>query len=281
MNSTSLNCSAIAELSSVCTPLAHVQSAAKARGIEVMITGAFARDLHLHYAHGIDITRETEDVDLALAVPSWPAFAALREALLASGGFKPTRVDHCIVHESGLTLDLLPFGGIETPTREIAWPPTGETVMNVFGFQEAFTHRVMVELPEALRISVVSLPALAVLKLICWQDRHLKRPRADAHDLYLILRHYLEAGNERRLWDVFIEWTSEPDFDYTRAGARMLGRDVRGMLDEAGAKRIAHALETEIQQEGLLKLATEMQRDDTDAPRRLLAAWHRGLTEEV
>lgn len=33
-----------------------------------VITGAFARDLHLHYRFDIAITRKTEDIDFAFAV---------------------------------------------------------------------------------------------------------------------------------------------------------------------------------------------------------------------
>jgi predicted nucleotidyltransferase len=46
---------------------------------------------------------------------------------------------------------------------------------------------------------VVSLPALALLKIVCGQDRHHASPRKGAHDLKMILHHYLEAGNEARL----------------------------------------------------------------------------------
>ena len=47
-----------------------VQSMAAVRGIDVLIAGAFARDLHLRYGYGIAPVRQTEDIDIALAVAS-------------------------------------------------------------------------------------------------------------------------------------------------------------------------------------------------------------------
>ena len=60
---------------------------AAVRGIDVLIAGAFARDLHLRYGYGIAPVRQTEDIDIALAVPSWQAFAELRQQLITKGGF--------------------------------------------------------------------------------------------------------------------------------------------------------------------------------------------------
>ncbi len=54
----------VADVVAVATPL----------GIELLIVGAFARDLHLIYGHGIEAQRQTEDLDFALAVPHWAAF---------------------------------------------------------------------------------------------------------------------------------------------------------------------------------------------------------------
>ena len=40
-------------------------------------------------------------------------------------------------HHTGWKVDLVPFGGVESPSRKIAWPSQGERVMDVFGFREA------------------------------------------------------------------------------------------------------------------------------------------------
>jgi predicted nucleotidyltransferase len=59
--------------------------------------------------------------------------------------------------------------------------------MDVFGFREALATACDVVLPGGARTKVVSLAALVLLKLVCWNDRHYGAPRKDAHDLNLIL----------------------------------------------------------------------------------------------
>jgi predicted nucleotidyltransferase len=219
--------------------VADVQAAAAPLGVQLMMTGAFARDLHLHHAWGVPVRRETHDVDFALTVPDWPAFHALRAALVASGLFvEAPGVLHRLRHSQGLPVDLVPFGAIETEQRLIVWPPGGDVVMDVFGFQEAWATAVNVALPGDVQAAVVSLPALAWLKLVCWQDRHRRSPGKDAQDLQLILNHYLDAGNEPRLWEEFVGWTQQDGFDYDLTGARMLGHDIRQKLNAQARARI-------------------------------------------
>ena len=243
MKSTLLDFSRRAELGLHATVVADVQAAAEPLGLAPMIVGAFARDLHLVYAHGIATQRLTDDIDLALAVPDWLAFERLHGRLVASGAFKasPTAA-HRLRHRTGLPIDVVPFGSIEGNDRTIAWPPRGEIVMDVFGFREAELAASDVVLTNGVRARLASLPALALLKLVCWKDRHYQAPRKDSHDLMLIVTHYLDARNQARLFDDFAAWTQEDDFDYERAGTRMLGHDMRSLLSEAGLERVANLL---------------------------------------
>jgi predicted nucleotidyltransferase len=97
-------------------------------------------------------------------------------------------------------------------------------------------------LPGNVNTRVVSVPALAPLKIVCWQDRRYRYLCKDARDLNPIMRDYLFAGNEDRLWGTFASSTMEDDFDYQRAGARMLGSYVRSLLDKDGVERIGGIL---------------------------------------
>lgn len=272
-----LNFSQRAELGLHAAVIAEVQAAAKVLGVRPLIVGAFARDLHLVFAHGIAVLRQTEDIDVAMAVPDWAAFDQLKAQLMATGSFKESKATHRLRHRH-LPLDLVPFGSVETPDRKIAWPPRGDVVMDVFGFREAQETAVGVTLPGGVQASVVSLPALALLKLVCWQDRHQSAPKKDALDLQLIVTNYLQAGNESRLWAEFLEWTQQDDFDYEPTGARMLGRDIGALLDAAGRARIVDLLVRQSNQEHPA-LPLEMNRADPDRARRLLAAILRGLKE--
>lgn len=278
MTNTLLDFSQRPELALHARVIADVEAAAAAVGIAPLIVGAFARDLHLLYRHGINMQRKTEDIDFALAIPDWAGFAALRERLTANGAFEgSTAAAHRLRHQSGWPVDLVPFDGVESPERKIAWPPRQEFVMDVFGFREALATAHVVLLPGNVQTRVVSLPALALLKIVCWQDRHYASPRKDAHDLQMILRHYLAADNESRLWDEFVGWTQNDDFYYELAGPRMLGHDIRRMLDKPGLDQVANVLlqQTDSGKPGLLP--NEMNSTDPDRALAWLNALLRGL----
>ena len=233
----------------------------------------------MQYRQGIDTQRKTEDIDFGLSVPDWAAFVALKERLTASGAFHASatvahRLRHCV---NGLPVDLVPFGGIETSSRAIAWPPRGDTVMNVFGFREALAVAHSIVLPGNVSSKVVSLPGLALLKLICWQERHYLFPRKDAHDLQLILRYYLSAPNEARLWNEFIAWTLGDDFEYELAGPRMLGHDRRELLDGTGRSRVAKLLLAQVDPDRPGVLPHEMSTGDPERAHAWLSALLRGL----
>lgn len=278
MTTTLLDFSRRSELALHADIVADVEAAAVPLGISALIVGAFARDLHLLYAHGIEPQRQTEDLDFALAVRNWSEFEALKQSLISSARFKAApAAAHRLRYRTGLPVDLVPFGPLETEDRKIAWAPSGDIVMSVFGFKEALAAAHGVVLPGDVRSRVVSLPALALLKLICWEERHAAFPRKDAQDLQLILRSYLDAGNEARLWDEFLSWTEEDDFDSRQAGARMLGHDVSMLLDDAATERVGSLLRTQADAEDPGRLPAEMNREEPDQARALLSAMHRGL----
>jgi predicted nucleotidyltransferase len=258
--------------------VADVQACAAALNIEVLITGAFARDLHLHYATGIPIRRETRDVDFALLLADWEAFRALRLALLDQGFAAAQGVEHRLRHPNGLPVDLVPFGGLEDADRKIAWPPAGDVVMDVLGFREALTAAVRVELPQQVLAHAVSLPGLTWLKIICWQERHLRSPGKDAQDLQLILNHYLDAGNEARLWTDFLSWTQEDDFDYLMAGAKMLGVDIAMQLGQPALAQVISIVQRQCQPDQPGKLPNEMNLHDPEQAAALLQVLLVGMT---
>jgi len=258
--------------------IAEVQAVADALGVRPMIVGAFARDLHLAYAHQIPVVRQTEDIDFALALDDWSAFERLRTRLMDSGRFGQTTSAHRLRY-GALPIDLVPFGLVERADRTIAWPPQGDVVMDVFGFEESQRVAIDALLPAGVRARVVTLPALALLKLVCWQDRHVRWPRKDATDLQLIIASYLPAGNEARLWDEFVHWTQEDDFDYEAAGARMLGHDIARLLDAGGRERVGALLEGQSHVEALGALPVEMNSHSPERAIQMLSSLLQGLQE--
>ena len=259
-----------------------VQRAAEGLDVELLIVGAFARDLHLRYGYNLAPLRQTEDIDIALAVPSWEAFSAIRERLIKVFGFAEVPgIHHQLRFEQGgimLPIDIVPFGGLERSDRTIAWPPAGDEVMDVFGFQEAQASAIMMTLPENVAVKVVSLAALAVLKLTAWHARHYEAPRKDAYDLQFIIKHYLDAGNNERLWEQFSGWAASED-DYETAGARMLGNDAGALLDELGCDRIAALLLSQTGEDTNGVLALEMNRPEPERAMEMLRALRVGILE--
>lgn len=77
-----MDLSAKKELRWLSAVLADVEEAAPEA--DFLIVGAMARDLLLHYGHGVPITRATTDIDLGVTVGSWDEFRQLRDACLDS-----------------------------------------------------------------------------------------------------------------------------------------------------------------------------------------------------
>lgn len=262
-------------------PVSDLEHAATTASVEVMLTGAFARDLHIVYAHGIAIGRMTQDLDFGVAVGSWSDFETLRVDLIGSGRFSPSaHAPHRFIHvATKLPVDVVPFAGVEDESRHIAWPPRGETRMDAFGLREAFGSSERVRLPGGVLSRVVSLPALAMLKLVTWVDRHLSAPRKDAYDIMLIASNYMECRGHERLFVEFEPWTRAPDFDYELCGARMLGHDIRSLLDATGHVRVAAILSEQTATHLPGSLPREMNAQHPDRARNLLGAMLKGLTQ--
>lgn len=247
-----------------------------AGGAPFFLAGAYARDVLLLHAHGIGTGRQTADVDLAIAVESWERYERLRDALIAREFEPMPRAHHKLRFKRSIEVDFVPFGGVERPDRTIAWPPDGSFVMRAFGFREVQRHTLTVALPDAAEVQVATLPALTLLKLVAWSERRLTEPGKDAHDLSIVLRHYLEAGNDERLYTEGQELLSAEDFDFEAAGAWLLGKDVAGCLDASGRRQIAALLAEEADPRGTLRLAGDL-RMDPERALRLIGALNEGF----
>lgn len=202
---------------------------------------------------------------------------------MATGLFEPLRnVPHKLRHGKFGWIDLIPFGAVESADGTIAWPPSGDEVMEVLGYAEAHAAAIPVALPHNQMVQAVSLPMLAVLKVLAWKDRHRATQGKDAVDLALIMRRYLEVGNLDRLYADFAYVINE-NFDFEPTGAWLLGRDARAQLIEHSARveRMIGALDAvlarELDADGTQTLALQMNPTTPDEALKLLGAFHRGL----
>jgi predicted nucleotidyltransferase len=228
-------------------------------GLAFFVVGATARDMIFELVHGLPSRRATLDRDFGFRVSSWDEFENLKKSLLASAPFKETPEVQRLLYRGELRVDILPFGGIAGTHGEIRWPPDQDVVMSMLGFDDAYRAAldVRVRANPPLDILVASTPGLTILKFISWADRPHDR-RRDAVDLAFILERYLDAGNNGRLLEEHIDLIEDENFDYVRAGARLLGRDIAKIGSPDTLGRIRKTLAKEIAQEGQHLLIQDM-----------------------
>ena len=211
--------------------------------VPFFVVGAFARDLILTMAHGIIVKRATEDIDCGIQVESWKQFEQLKTSLIDTGKFKPDEnQQQRLKYRDQVKVDIVPFGAIEKDGL-ITWPDE-ETEMVTLGFDEAYRDTIRVRLADDVEIIVCTLPGLALMKLIAWNDRRFQY-RKDALDLGLLMLNYLYADNEERLWEGDGTDLVTDGFDYNLASARLLGRDVGQLLTQRSTGPVMKILEAQ------------------------------------
>lgn len=226
--------------------LSHVHKEARALNLRYFVGGAFARDLLLVHVYGFIVPRPTRDIDIGIAVQNWEGFDRVKECLVATGRFT-TVVDiaHRLLFQvsqasHGIPLDIVPFAGVEEPGSLLRWPPERSTVMNLTGFNEALAQAEEVKLRDDLVVPVASLAGQTLLKLAAWLDRGKANPR-DAMDLSTLFRQYGDAGNADRLYGEKSHLLEAAEFDVERAGASLLGEDVRAIATPQSYDRLSTA----------------------------------------
>jgi predicted nucleotidyltransferase len=212
------------------------------------VCGAMARDILTWHVHGVPLPGATRDVDLAIAVPGWDAFRALQLRLADAHDFavdagSPGRLRlPAVTGRPGYPVDLIPFGGVEGPAGALAWPPDGRVTMNVMGFREALASACAVTVDTDLAVRVASLPMLAALKLLAWEDRRSVTVK-DARDFAFLLAAYERTLGTARLYQEEAAVLAETGYDLEQTGARLLGRDAARSLSAATRSAVLAVVE--------------------------------------
>jgi len=252
--------------------LRAVAEEARAQQVDYMLVGATARDVLLTHVLGLATRRATYDVDFAVAVKDWEQFAALRNRLIARGTFTAAgKAQQRLYYQAragdlAYHLDLVPFGGVSGATHEVAWPPDMKIIMNVAGYDDVLAAAEVVTFAPDFDGKVVSLPGLAILKLVAWSDRGKDNPK-DAHDLIHLMDNYTAAGNIDRVYDE--EGAIDAaDYDPDLAGVFLLGKDIRRVASTATLDVLERIIERDFD-----RLAHEMTRTmryQEDAEKRVV-----------
>lgn len=266
--------------------LAAVQARTRELGCSYFLVGATARDMLMSHVFGIDARRATHDVDFAIAIENWDRFDALKAALIASGDFAPAankaHLLHYrpIEHGNAFPLDLIPFGGVEQEAHQIAWPPDMNVVMDVTAYAEALVAALDVDTGNGLVVRVVSIPSLAALKLIAWNDRGIQDNK-DAQDLFFLLQHYHSAGNENRMYDEAYGLLEASGFDLRLAGAALLGYDIRIVLHDDSLRALLAILADPRKRDRLVVHMTRHAGVESATAAQLLSQFELGLQRQV
>ena len=255
--------------------------ATSALGIPVFIAGATARDLVLHHVFERNIGRKTYDIDTAILISSWDVFDELREQLI-NEGLEKTAVTHRLLHqETGLPVDVIPFGEITGANDQIEWPPEYAISMSVTGFIEAYNHALNIEIAPNYIIKASSLAGLALLKLIAWGERRHESNK-DAQDFLTILKEYSNIELDR-LYEEYVPG-DDLEFDPDRLGAFLLGYDIGMLFGTQKSTNTLDSLKTVLttQQEPLLNsLLKESSSHDSSHIEQWLNDLQLGLSRSI
>jgi len=244
----------------------------KQLAIPYFVIGASARDILVEHVHGLETGRATRDIDFAVAISSWDDYDRLKAMLTLTGEFTLGANAHRLMFGTGegaYPLDLVPFDGVENE-GEIAWPPSGESIMNVAGYGDAYASALDIEIEPGFQVKIVSLPAMVVLKILAWNDR----PERDKHasDVFLVLRSYHQAGQFDRLYDEALDLLAQADYDVEVAGAALLGSDVKRDIASEVRQQIAQVFASERSLDKFVVQMTRSYPGKTEYARRLMRA---------
>lgn len=250
------------------------------QGIDFYFVGAFARDVW-NTVHNIPPGRITRDIDLAVLIPSATQFQELRERLITDGRFQPASGnDIKFFFEDTTELDLIPFGGFDIFSDGALTGLMAYIALPDNGFQEVYEAATeLVQFEEVGAYKVCALPGIVLLKLLAYDNVPEYRPK-DMQDIFHIIRHYFDIADDL-IYEGHLDLFGE-DFDTTTAGARVLGREMRPIL-QRNAKleaRIVDMLEKAVTEGGDGKMAVQMVQG-TDEEAAVAASWIKAILEGI
>lgn len=225
--------------------LTLVSKAADSLDLDFFVIGASARDILFKLVYNINIYRGTNDIDFCVKVRNWSDYNKLKDKLLLDG-FSASKIIHKFSYKSIPGIDIIPFGKISINSDSITWPDHQTKEMSVLGFEECFSdsESVIINNKPNIFVKVASVRGLVIMKLISWKDGYPSRAR-DANDILFIIKNYLSAGNEERLFKENNDLIND-DFDFEFTGAILLGRDISNLANKKTLSFLKNLIDTEI-----------------------------------
>lgn len=248
--------------------------------LNYIIAGATARDIIIWYQNGLQLLRATTDIDIAIYVKDWDAYNKFKSNLVLRGFSPHDKAEQRLMFDAR-PLDLIPFGEIAKDNL-IHWPSNDDVALNIFGFDEAYDNREIIEITDGIEVNVVSLIGLVVLKLISWNDNPPERGK-DIYDLFAIFLNYDSLCLESELFEKNSDLLDLNDFDYRTAWIRILGRDISKSFSKNIVNRLSSILSRELEDvynsqliAGMIQVEKSV---ETEFKVKLLNEFHNGLND--
>lgn len=195
-------------------------------GIDFYLVGAVARDVWMSGINKIAPRRTTGDIDFAVLINDKGIYEALKDYLIKTEGFQPTKENAFVLLWKDKTeVDLLPFGAIEDEEGKVTVQGTGYTTVHVPGFTEVYEEGLSeLELAGDHQFKFCTLPGIVILKLIAWDDRPEAR-RDDINDISDILNHFFNMY-DNEIWDNHSDLFADENAELNHIAARVMGREM-------------------------------------------------------
>jgi len=159
-------------------------------------------------------------------------YQKFRDDLMKKGYTESRTNAFVIISPNGLQIDLLPFGGIEID-EEIKFEGKGLTSIKVNGFQEVYNLGTEnVELETGHQFKIATLPSIALLKFIAYDDRPELRFK-DARDIINIIDHYFNLQSDL-IYENHADLCESDDQEITleEISAAVIGREIKKMIKD-------------------------------------------------
>lgn len=204
--------------------------------IDYYLIGAFVREVWTDHIKTLPDKRATRDIDFAIYINEHEQYNKLKLHLIEKAGFKEHKEPYRLLTPDNNIVDLIPFGGIEQ-NGEVLIKGHKVVELSVFGTKEVTEKAEVIE----NNFKVITLPGLAVLKLISWYETDDRAK--DLEDFYYVLQNYADIATD----DLYLEENLHllEEYDEVRfSGARLLGKEMLKIIKGTPElkKRIAQIL---------------------------------------
>jgi len=153
-------------------------------------------------------------------------YEAVRKYLIENKDYQEVKTNSFVLlTPKGIEVDILPFGKIEIDD-EVKFEGTGLTSIKVNGFNEVYLAGTeMVELATGHNFKVATLPSIALLKFIAYDDRPEVRAK-DARDIVNIMLHFFDLHTEL-IYNAHADLFGGEEMELEEIATIVIGREIK------------------------------------------------------